>query len=312
MPITEDILRPTILAAGYKGTRFVAGLLKNGVKPRLIATYRQDGDVSNSFDQLAELGRSHALRVEETRRPDIEKDRLVLVVGWQFLLRNGLDRCIVFHDSLLPQFRGFAPTVTALLLGVPAIGVSAIQPNEGPDHGKVYGSRIVHIKPGASLRAIFDLQTEAMVDLAVEIIDKFINSTLVGRPQDHEKATQSLWRDEYDYFIDWRLSAPEIIRHVQASGFPYLGAKAILDNQVITLDEVTLGPDLSFAIRNPGKLWQIEDRRALVVCGRGTIWIDKARDDTGKPFRFTRLRTRFLTADTAWLSPFCTTLSQAR
>jgi len=297
-------VRPTVLAVGYKGPLFVTGLLEAGVSPLRIVTYRQAGDESDSFNRLVELGRSYGINVEETRHPRIEEDRLVFLVGWQFLLRDGLDRCVVFHDSLLPQLRGFSPTVTTLLLGLEVGGVTAFRPDGGLDTGAICGSRKIQIDPGASVHTVLKLQTRAMVALAIEILQGESNGTLIWRQQEPDTATYSLWRDEFDYFIDWRLGAAEILRGVQAVGFPYEGAKGVLDNQAVTIREARLGPDIEFAIRNPGKLWQIEGRRALVICGSGTLWIDDAYDMNGTPFHFKHLRTRFLTPDTAWIVPF--------
>jgi methionyl-tRNA formyltransferase len=297
-------VRPTVLAAGYKGPLFVAGLLEAGINPHRIVTYRQPGDESGSFDRLMELGRDHGIDVEESWHPRIAEDRLVFMVGWQFLLRDTLDRCVVFHDSLLPQLRGYSPTVTALLVGSDAIGVTAFRPDDGIDTGPICGSRKIQIGPGESVDAVLERQTRAMVDLAVEVLNKAANGTLDWRPQDGDAATYSPWRDAFDYFIDWRRDASEVLRHVQAHGFPYEGAKGVLDDQVLTIVRASLGPNIEFAVRDPGKLWQIEGQRALVVCGGGTLWIEEARDTNGQPFHFKHLRRRFLTADTAWIAPF--------
>jgi methionyl-tRNA formyltransferase len=87
-------------------------------------------------------------------------------------------------------------------------------------------------------------------------------------------------------------------------GFPYEGAKGVLNGEVLTIVQAAIGPDMSFTLHDPGKLWQIADRRALVVCGAGTLWIERAIDAAGNPYRFKSLRSRFLTADNAWITPF--------
>jgi methionyl-tRNA formyltransferase len=298
------IIRPTVLAAGYKGALFVTGLLEAGIQPLRIVSYRQEGDESDSFDRLRELGRKYEVCVEEGRHPRLDQDALVFLVGWQFLLREGLDRCVVLHDSLLPHLRGFSPTVTALILGVETIGVTAIRPDNGLDSGPICGTRDIRVSPGANLHAVLELQSRAMIDLALEILQKTSDGTLVEKPQSLAQATFSLWRDSYDYFIDWRRGAPEILRHVNALGFPYEGAKGIINDQVVTIQRASLGSDFVFAIRDPGKLWQVDDRRALVVCGSGMLWIEDAFDASGGPFHFKYLRSRFLTADTAWIAPY--------
>ena len=107
----------------------------------------------------------------------------MLLVGWQFKLRDGLDRCIVLHDSLLPRDRGFSPTVTALLVGSGALGVSAIQPDEETDTGAIYGSRSIAVPPGTSLKIALELQATATVELALEILGAAASGTLAGRPR---------------------------------------------------------------------------------------------------------------------------------
>jgi methionyl-tRNA formyltransferase len=153
------------------------------------------------------------------------------------------------------------------MCGAQLIGVTAIRPDTGRDSGPIYASRAIRIAADASLQTVFELQARAMVEIATEILEKAARGTLCAQPQDDDAASYSLWRDEYDYFVDWRMGVAEIIRHVQATGFPYHGAKGVLDNEKVTILEVSPGPDIPFAWRDPGKLWQVEDRRALVVCG---------------------------------------------
>ena len=252
----------------------------------------------------AELSRAHGISFEEACHPHLDTNSLVFVVGWQFLLSEEVEKCIVFHNTLLPKLRGFSPTVTALLCGDNVIGVTAFRPAAIIDCGPIYGVREVHVPPGASLQMVFDLQTTAMVELALELAEQAYRGNLHPRAQDESAATYSLWRDDFDYFIDWRRSAREIIRQLEFVGFPYDGAKAVLGDQLLIILKARLVRDISFAIRDPGKLWQIKDRCALVVCGTGTMWIDEALDIDRRPFRFESLRTRFLTADNAWMVDF--------
>jgi hypothetical protein len=96
----------------------------------------------------------------------------------------------------------------------------------------------------------------------------------------------------------------ELLRTIRALGFPYEGAKTIMDGQLMVIREASLGEEVAFVIRDPGKLWRIEGRRALVVCGGGTLWIEDACDKNGAAVTFTQLRKRFLTPDTAWIAPY--------
>jgi methionyl-tRNA formyltransferase len=299
----ESMVQPTVLVSGYRGTAFVSGIVEAGLRPQRVISYKQVGDQSGAFERVVELTRAEGIPFEEARYPTLKTDKLIFLVGWQYLINEGVERCIVFHDSLLPMFRGFAPTVTALLRGDEEIGVTAFRPNAGVDTGPIYARRTVRVPPGASLQTVLDLQTIAMIELALELAERADRGELAAVLQDESAATYSLWRDAFDFFVDWRRDAQQVLRHINYVGFPYDGAKGVLHDRVLTIVKARLGPDIAFAIREPGKLWQIEDGRGLIVCGAGTVWIDGAIDADRKPFRFKNLRTRFLTADTAWIAP---------
>jgi methionyl-tRNA formyltransferase len=302
----------TLLAAGYKGAAVVRGLLQAGRRLRRIVSYKQTGDRSGAFDMLAGLASSHGVPFEDSARPSLDSDTLILIVGWQFLLRGDLSRCVVFHDSLLPALRGFSPTVTAMLLGHREVGVTAFRPVGGVDAGPICGQRSVSIPAGANVQAVFDLQSAATTALALEVIDRAAAGTLHFAPQDATTATYSLWRDALDYFLDWRQPAERVLDHIRAVGFPHEGAKAVLDGMVLTIHDARSGPDLTFAIRDPGKVWTIEAGRPLVVCGSGTVWIEGACTASGAAFEFRKTRARFLTADTAWIAKYAPTPSWCR
>jgi methionyl-tRNA formyltransferase len=294
----------TVLAAGLKGLIFVRGLLQRGVRPHRVVTYAQAGEYSEADHELLELCQHANIEVELNRFPKIDNDNLVFLVGWQFLVDPEKANCIVFHDSLLPNLRGFSPTVTALIQGTQVIGVSAIRPEKLPDTGEICGTRTLEIGPEISIGTALELQTKAMIDLALEILERFATGKLSGERQDDKAATYSLWRDRFDYFIDWRRSATEVVRTVRALGFPYEGAQAIMDGQIMVIREASFGEEVRFAIRDPGKLWRVDGRRALVVCGSGTVWIEDARHKNGTAVHFGQLRRRFLTPDTAWIAPY--------
>ena len=156
MTAPPNVMLPTVAVAGYRGTAFVTGLIATGLRPARVISYRQVGDRSGAFERLSELCRAEDLEFEESRRPNLSSDRLVLLVGWQFLTDSNLDNCIVIHDSLLPKLRGFSPTVTALLTGDTAIGITAFRPVAGADAGPICGSRTVDpigCLPASSLRS---------------------------------------------------------------------------------------------------------------------------------------------------------------
>ena len=49
-----------------------------------------------------------------------------MAVSWRWMIKHPKNKLIVFHDSILPKYRGFAPLVNMLINGEKEIGVSAI------------------------------------------------------------------------------------------------------------------------------------------------------------------------------------------
>ena len=104
---------------------------------------------------------------------------LVMIIGWQFLLQDIDDRFVVFHDSLLPKLRGFAPTVSALIAGHRQIGVTAFKPLVGADSGPIFGQVALKIDYPITIRETYESLADCYVQLANDILDRWAQDTLL-------------------------------------------------------------------------------------------------------------------------------------
>src|SRR5947208_1230479 len=103
------------LCVGKKGYDFLAGLCERERLPVFICSYPQSDDRSESFSRIRNLARKVGARFEETKAPRLAQTGFpIFVVGWQYIIPEPPQNLVVFHDSLLPRYRGFAPTITAL------------------------------------------------------------------------------------------------------------------------------------------------------------------------------------------------------
>ncbi len=222
---------------------------------------------------------------------EVSEACLIFVVGWQYLL-NTDERYVVFHDSLLPKYRGFAPLVTALLKGDSTIGVSAIKPSKEADRGPVYCQVAVEIKYPIKVREALEHLSTVYEKAGRQVLEAYSQQSLQAWEQDEKLATYSLWRDEIDYHIDWSSSASYIRRFVDSLGWPYGGAKTYMARNWLRVNDVTEIVDLEFEVRQPGKVWALEKGRPIVVCGSGLLRIDSACHLDGTPVVFNKLRCR--------------------
>ena len=246
---------------------------RSGIWPR-IATYRQVGDKSGSFDTIVALAHEHGIAAEDNRHPAVNRnDRLVLLVGWQFNYATG---STVASCSTTRPCRAIARIFThgdgaARWSGTP--GVSAIQPVEEADTGAIYGSRSIAVPPGTSLKIALELQVRdgrsGLEDLA-----RIASGTLAGRPQDQAQPPTV-----YGGTATTTSSTGGSKRKRSFAGCtPGARGRERRQRRVLTIEQAAIGPELSFTLHDPGKLWQIADYRALVVCGAGTLWIERASD----------------------------------
>lgn len=285
--------RIAVCAVGLKGATFLEGLLKRGVSIDLVATYRQADDRSRGFERMRELAAHHLIEMLETRRPVLQPGDLVLLVGWQQLLATVTPTTVVFHDSLLPRYRGFAPTVTALINGDREIGVTALTPTNTVDAGPVIAQRAIPLSYPVKIQSALERQAGLMIDIATDIVTQWKNDGLMSKPQPEHGATYSVWRDDADFEIDWTDTADEIERFVNAVGHPYAGARTTVGGtETIRISDVTALPDLHFEIRDVGKIWSLENGRATVICGAGMLRIERCYREDGSAFLFQRLRAR--------------------
>ncbi len=282
-----------ICGAGLKGASFVEGVLQRGINVGSIVAYPQLDDRSRSFGRLRDLALRLSINLLETRHPVLRSEDLTFLVGWQHLLTAATPSTVVFHDSLLPRYRGFAPTVTALIKGDREIGVTALSPAEALDAGPIVAQRAQSISYPIKIETALQLQAGLMVEIAVDIVERWRRGGLPLTPQQEEMATFSIWRDDADYEIDWSNSADAIERFVNAVGYPYAGARTTVgQTETVRVSLVTVLPEIHFEIRDVGKIWKLDNGRPVVICGSGMLRIDKCHREDGSDFLFQRLRAR--------------------
>lgn len=195
-----------------------------------------------------------------------------LAISWRWLIKHPANNLIVFHDSVLPSYRGFAPLVNSLINGEPSIGVTALFGALEYDRGDIICQSRVDVQYPVKIGDAIDFIIPCYIE-CVNYILRFLYSgeQLVTTPQSDEEATYSLWRDELDYRIDWSCSAIEISRFVDAVGSPYKGASSLVDKKMVNITSVQVVPDVKIINRPVGKVIFVHDGFPVVVCGVGLL-----------------------------------------
>lgn len=232
---------------------------------------------------------------ERTEHPVIDT-AYAMAVGWRWMIDFPEDRLIVFHDSLLPRYRGFNPLVSSLINGDTRVGVTALLGAAQYDAGPILAQASIEIEYPCTIARAIDEIAVCYRSTAFDVFARLASGTpLAGAPQDEAAATYSLWRDEADYRIDWHDNAPRLARFVDALGSPYARASTFVNGALARIGQATAVPDLTVENRTPGKVIRVDDGLPVVVCGQGLLRIGELTDAaTGASLLpLTRFRSRF-------------------
>jgi Methionyl-tRNA formyltransferase len=222
-----------------------------------------------------------------------------IAIGWKYLipldinkyLRNNL---IVFHDSLLPAYRGFTPTPTAVICNENRIGMSVIYAVDEVDQGPVILQKSFMLDSKMYIREIIDMQSELYKEAVIDLIKMINQNTISAVPQDENEASYSIWRDTEDCRIDWSMSSLEIYNLIRAVGYPYNGAFTFMGDEKLTVLKSEMVEDLNFVRRDCGKIWTLDPYgKPIVVCGKGMLILTEVIDERKEPMVFRNIRKRF-------------------
>jgi len=283
-----------LLVAGFKGLAFLKEV-QCLCEVAFVCSYPVKGTLDGSNKEIRKLCRQNHYRfIERTslKEKDYRLAEKVFVAGWQYLIKGQREKLVIFHDSLLPKFRGFCPTVSALIAGEKRIGVSAIKASVMPDSGPIYEQAGVRIKYPLKIKDAYLLISGCYKKAARKIIKGIEKGRLGNFIQDEKKATYSVWRDDLDYYIDWGWDSRKIKRFVDAVGWPYKGACSMYRGKRIILDEVKLVREKRIENRVPGKILALNSGCPDVICKTGMVRILFARYENGKRVKFNRTRER--------------------
>jgi len=292
--------RIVLYLLGQKGYQVLNAAIMGGYKEIVaLVIVGRDKNVHKDFaDEIIDYCKRYGIQCRE-RTEDIQhvsqyETYTVIAAGWRWLIGEPYRQIIVFHDSLLPKYRGFNPLVSALLNHDTEIGVTAIIADKDYDRGDIVDSKSIILKYPTKVSEAIDVISKSYFELARTILDKFREiDVLKGEPQDEDQASYSAWRDDEDYRIDWTSSADSIVHFVNCLSFPYKGASALYKDKQIRILEASVAPDVQIVNRDVGKVIFVMDSKPIVICGTGLLRIDIAVDEQGKSvLPFNSFRTR--------------------
>ncbi|HYY99756.1 MAG TPA: methionyl-tRNA formyltransferase [Pyrinomonadaceae bacterium] len=304
-----------LLCAGEIGYRCLRRVVESrAARLAAVFSYRVEPPQGEYLEKILDLARSRGAPAHDVAGFRQEQFRaalegldldLLVAVKWRTMIPQGLIEAargglVVFHASLLPKYRGFAPVNWPLINGERETGVTMFYAADEVDAGDIIEQRaraITDEDDAGTLDAWLNETVERMLE---ENLPRLAGGTAPRVPQDHSRATYAIWREPEDGRIDWGRPTREVFNLVRGLASPYPGAFSVLEGRklVIWSAEIEREPR-AYVGRNPGKVERIIPGEGVnVLTGDGTLRIKRVQLEGDEPRRadevIRRLKTRLL------------------
>ena len=281
-----------LCVSGYKGFQTLQLCIFKKLDINCVYTYQNKINI-NFSKKIIDICKKYKIKYSIVNSKDMKTsfitDKLIsFFIGWQYLSIQS-KYIYVFHDSLLPSYSGFSPTVSALIQGDKKIGISLFIPNNNMDSGKIIFQKKINLNYPIKINEVYNL---IVIEIFNTIKNVVSNKKIIFK-KNSLKRTYSIWRDQNDYFIDWNKSSKYIKRFIDSLGYPYDCAKAKYNGKIINIIDSHVVNKFKFVEYHPGKICFIEDSNPLVMTKNSLLKITSATDRFGKKISFKSIRKRF-------------------
>ena len=212
----------------------------------------------------------------------------MLVVNWRFLIPQAVFRrprrgTFVLHDSLLPAYRGFSPTVWAIANGETCTGATLFEIAPEMDRGALVAQHRVPIGPDDPIAVVMDRIANAYLVLLADYLDMLLDGRAPRAMQDEQFATYTCKRLPEDNRIDWRQQTARIFNLIRAVTAPYPGAFTEFHGRKLTVWAASRLPDYRrYTGIVPGRVVEVRPGMgAVVLTGDGALLLSHVQLEGG-------------------------------
>lgn len=291
-------MRIDLFCATQRGCRILQKVVELVPQARLrVFSFREDPWEPPFLDDLCHLAQAAGAEFIETRRVGSERWQtlwddvdLMFAVNWRYLIPARVFEqarlgAYVFHDSLLPAYRGFSPTVWALMNGEDHTGVTLFEMVEQYDSGAIIGQTRVPIAPDDTITAVTERVTEAYLRLLETHLNALMQGNAPRYPQDESQATYTCKLLPEDFRIDWSWPTARIYNLIRAVTTPYAGAYTHLNGHKLTVwGAQTLPNTRRYVGRIPGRVIEIHPGTGVaVLTGDGALLLTRVQLEGEQP-----------------------------
>ncbi|MBK8551331.1 MAG: methionyl-tRNA formyltransferase [Ignavibacteria bacterium] len=273
-----------------RGFKLIETLLqKNHVPEFAVVLKEDDHEVEKYSINISDLLKENQIpfsikkKLADADYTNIKESNLdfIIVSGWRTLIDTKVIEHVKFgliaaHQSLLPKYRGFAPTQWAIINGETETGVTLFLIEDGEtDSGRIIGQKVIPIEDDEYAIDLDNKIVRCTTELILEFIDNYKNDKITFREQDESKATYTCKRIPEDGRIDWTRSSAEVYNLIRALAHPFPGAFCYYKEECYHIRKASPGESnlKIFSGCIPGRVIKISKSGIEVLCGTGTLLI---------------------------------------
>lgn len=288
-----------VLCATHRGYRFLERLLELGQEHTFtVFSFREEPWEPSYLGDIQAMAEQNRATFYESRNVnhkkwndfwDTNQVDLMFMVSWRYLVPSRIYQrstlgSYVFHDSLLPKYRGFAPTVWAMMNGETETGVTLFEVVDDVDAGDIVDQQSVPISHNDTIADVMEKVTQAYLELVTRNFDNLLKSAIQLTPQNHDEATFTCKWTPADSRIDWTNSSQHIYDMIRATTRPYPGAFCYLDGKKLTIWSAELQDNpRDYVARVPGRVAEIyRGVGTVILTGDSTILLKEIQLEDGE------------------------------
>ena len=279
-------MRAVVFAYSNVGDRCLRLLHARGVEVTLVVTHRDTPGETLWFERVADTAAELSLPtvlVEDLSAAELAQavERARPDVIFSFYFRSMIPSALLalaplgafnMHGSLLPHFRGRAPTNWAVLKGATETGATLHEMVAKPDAGFIVDQSAVPILPDDTAEQVFDKVSVA----AEQVLWRSLASIEAGRPPrlPNDLAAGSYYssRRPEDGRIDWSQLAADVYNLIRAVAPPYPGAfTEVCGQRLIVAAARRLSAAAAPAMAGLAPGLHAVDGRIIALCGDGGV-----------------------------------------
>jgi methionyl-tRNA formyltransferase len=217
----------------------------------------------------------------------LNADLFVVVAFGQILKKEVLELPKIYsvnvHGSLLPKYRGAAPTNWAIINGESSTGVTVIKLNEKMDEGDMILKKEIAIDKEDTNVTLSEKLSDLGADALIEAMELISSGSARPEKQNASQATYAPKLKKEDGLIDWNEPATKI--HNKVRGFlPWPSAYTNFNKKVLKIMKTRVLEGCP-AGGKPGEVVEIIKHKGIAVkTGEGNILIEHVQLEAKKPF----------------------------